>query len=789
MKSPLHILHLEDNPGDAELIQDIFETEGIVSHVTRVETQADFLTSLQEGCFDLILADYSLPSFDGLSALKLAQEKCPNVPFIFVSATLGEEVAIEALKLGSTDYVLKDRLSRITPAVQRALREAEERTQRKRAEEALRESEEQWRDVFEHNPTMYFILDPDGIVLSVNPFGAEQLGYRVDELIGDSVLKVFYKPDRESGKEKVALCLEQPGRSMSWELRKIRKNGTMLWVRETARAALRANGPIVLVACEDITDRKRAEEELAKTEQRLRAVIANVPIILFALDHSGVFTLSEGRGLDDLGLKPGQIVGQSLFDVYRDAPHVLSNIRRALARASAGESFTELLELSGLVFETHYARVLDEDGQVTGVNGLAINITERKRAEQELSERERRYRYIFQATGVSIWEEDFSQVKAAIDDLKAQGVRDFRHYLAAHPEFVGQAISTVKVVDVNDSTISLFEAGSKHQLLVSLDQIFLPQTEEVFAGELIAIAEGRNSFESETVLQTLKGNKLIVLFTVTFPPQPARFDSVLVSIIDITERKRVESELWRLQLEMGRVERLAALGKMTGAIAHELGTPLNSVLGYTQLLAGEDLSESARRRVAVIETQIHRMVEVIQHYLSHSRRSAPTTRINVNDLIRETLVLLQPIFQQHGIEVTTALAESPPPLFGDWVSLQRVLTNLIDNAVDASAGKGRISIKTVMTPSSAGKVPSVTIEIADKGAGIPAEILPKIFDLFVTSKPPGKGTGMGLAISQEIIKAHGGTIKVSSQVGQGTSVQIFLPIEANARESVMEKRA
>ena len=207
MNSALHILHLEDNTGDAELIQDIFETDGIVSQITRVETQADFLTSLEQGCFDLILADYSLPSFDGLSALKLAQEKCPNIPFIFVSATLGEEVAIEALKLGATDYVLKDRLSRITPAVQRALREAEERNQRKRAEEALRQSEEQWRDVFEHNPTMYFILDPAGIVVSVNPFGAEQLGYTVHELVGDSVQKILYEPDREAAKRNVALCL------------------------------------------------------------------------------------------------------------------------------------------------------------------------------------------------------------------------------------------------------------------------------------------------------------------------------------------------------------------------------------------------------------------------------------------------------------------------------------------------------------------------------------------------------------------------------------------------------
>src|SRR5215467_16120413 len=141
MPSPLRILHLEDDPRDAELLQARLETEGILCHVIRAETQTDFCAALEQGGFDLILADYTLPSFDGLSALKITMETCPDVPFIFVSGTLGEEVAIEALKIGATDYVLKERLSRIVPSVHRALREAQERTERKRAEEALRRSE------------------------------------------------------------------------------------------------------------------------------------------------------------------------------------------------------------------------------------------------------------------------------------------------------------------------------------------------------------------------------------------------------------------------------------------------------------------------------------------------------------------------------------------------------------------------------------------------------------------------------------------------------------------------
>ena len=138
---PLRILHLEDEPTDSVLIRETLESDGIASDVTRVDTQTAFRESLERGNFDLILVDYSLPSFDGISALKIAKEVLPEVPFIFVSGTLGDERGVEALKLGATDYVFKSRLSKIAPSVNRALREAEDRSRRQRVEQTLRESE------------------------------------------------------------------------------------------------------------------------------------------------------------------------------------------------------------------------------------------------------------------------------------------------------------------------------------------------------------------------------------------------------------------------------------------------------------------------------------------------------------------------------------------------------------------------------------------------------------------------------------------------------------------------
>ena len=247
---------------------------------------------------------------------------------------------------------------------------------------------------------------------------------------------------------------------------------------------------------------------------------------------------------------------------------------------------------------------------------------------------------------------------------------------------------------------------------------------------------------------------------------------------EIMERHKAEKELLQLQSQMGRVERLATMGKMAGMIAHDLGTPLNSVLGYTQLMSQEDLNERGRRRLAIIESQINRMVEIIQRYLSHTREAPPRTMVKINDLIRDTLLLLQPLVQQRGVEITTDLANSLPTLHADASSLQRVLINLLDNAAEACKyTSGAIKITTMDQPADAKKGRGVSVEIADNGAGIPEEILPRLFEFFVTTKTTGQGTGLGLVICQEIIKAHGGTIEIASQVGVGTTVHIYLPVE------------
>jgi PAS domain S-box-containing protein len=182
-----------------------------------------------------------------------------------------------------------------------------------RAEEAVRQSEERFRALYEDNPSMYFMVDAQGTVLSVNPFGAEQLGYAVEELIGQPVLKVFYPDDREAAQQQMTACLEHPGEVGYWELRKVRQDGSMLWVREAARAVLGVNGKmVVLIVCEDITERKHAEENLRESFERLRRSLeSTVRALASTVEMRDPYTAGHQQRVSDLACAIAEEMGLS----------------------------------------------------------------------------------------------------------------------------------------------------------------------------------------------------------------------------------------------------------------------------------------------------------------------------------------------------------------------------------------------------------------------------------------------------------------------------------------------
>ena len=273
MTPELSILHLEDNENDALLIESTLERHGISCQIERVETRDDFVTALERGGFDLILSDFSLPSFNGLAGLELARQLRPDIPFLFVSGTLGEDVAIEALKSGAKDYVLKERLARLAPAVHRAISDAEERRALQRAEEAMIQSEQKYRHLFECLSEAALLADSSGgRVIDTNRQAEILFGWPRSTIVGSNVSRLL-SPETLTDYRRYFGNSSGTGERVVFEGEILTQDGRTIPVSVSATPILLHGRRLVLGLYRDVSDRKQAEAEI----QRLKSQLAQHP--------------------------------------------------------------------------------------------------------------------------------------------------------------------------------------------------------------------------------------------------------------------------------------------------------------------------------------------------------------------------------------------------------------------------------------------------------------------------------------------------------------------------------
>jgi PAS domain S-box-containing protein len=260
------------------------------------------------------------------------------------------------------------------------------------------------------------------------------------------------------------------------------------------------------------------------------------------------------------------------------------------------------------------------------------------------------------------------------------------------------------------------------------------------------------------------GSELAVEIGLT-PIQTAKGMRVLASIVDISERKRLE-------MQLRRAERLAELGTLASGMAHEIGTPMNVILGRAEYLLQRATDEGMKKGLTTIITQVERITKVMKQLLAFARRRTPEWRtIDLGEIVDDTLEMFQERIAESRITIDKTIESSLPPVRADRDQLIQVLINLVMNSIHAMPEGGQLKLSLARDGS------SVCLGLADTGHGMPEEIRSKVFEPFFTTKDFGKGTGLGLTVVKGIIEEHGGTIEVESVVDKGTTFWIRLPLD------------
>ena len=763
MPTKLKVLIIEDRPADAELVLRELRRAGYEPEWKRVETEPDYLAQLDQG-WEVILADFSLPQFTGLRALELLTESGLVIPFIIVSASIGEDMAVTATKAGLNDYVMKDNLVRLGPAVRRELAQAIVRGKRKQAEASLRESEDRFRRVVDVTEEGIWEWDISTNREFVSPRWCEIVGYSFDDPELPHAYNSWAERIHPDDSERVAGALKnhlEKGAKYDVDYRHRHKSGEYRWQNSRGQALRDKSGkPTNMVGCiADITERKRAETALRESHELLSLFVKRSPVYAFIKEstpgRSRVLVASENFA-DLTGVPGSQMTGKTMEDLF--PPEFAAKITADdWAVASGGKT----LQLDEILGNRHFTTIKFPIvlGDKNLMAGYTIDITERKRAEEALLVSEERYRTLFDGSNDGI----------ALADATTGTIIDCNLTLCCmverdKAEIRGQSQSILHppqpLVDGQSPTFRQHRAGHTDQ---SLEDILLSKS-----GKLIPV-------EIRAAHVTIGGGPFI-----------------LGIFRDITERNRAMAEQATLQAQLNQAQKMESVGRLAGGVAHDFNNLLTVILGYAETLQ-RALKEGDPHRKPVDEIRLaaKRAAGLTRQLLAFSRRQILEPRVlDLGDVVRSLEPMLRRLIGE-DLDLRIACPEGLGRVKADPGQIEQVLMNLAVNARDAMAGGGKLTIdasnvdlcddytsrRMEFKPG-----PYVVLAVTDTGTGMTPEVQQRLFEPFFTTKEQGKGTGLGLSTVFGIVKQSGGHIAVYSEVGRGTTFKIHLPrVEEAAR--------
>ena len=744
----IRILCLEDNKADAFLIETQLKREGWELYFKHVDTEKEFVANISNELWDIILSDYNLPGFNGISALIHKKQICPDVPFICISGTIGDDLAVEIYRLGAADYVLKDNLAKLPVTIEKVLREAGEQKARVAAENELKKLSK----AVEQSPATIMITDYTGAIEYVNPKFTQLTGYSYDEAIGKnpSILKSGDIPPQDYSDLWNTI---KAGREWHGEFRNMKKNGEIYYELASISPVKDSIGNIThyIAVKEDITTRKNYENDLRK----FRLGIENSTDAIFITDLNGTieyinpafeknygFTQKEAFGNTPRILKSGSIP-QEVYKQFWDT--LLSG------HSVKGELKNKARDGRIIDIEATNSPIIDEKGRLLGFLSINRDITERIRAGEALRLSEEKYRKIFENVQDVFYQAD---VNGLITDLSPSVFKmtGYKTY-----ELIGQAI------------VILYENPDSRK-------DFLSQIEE--KNEVLDYEIKIRTKSGEIRFASVNSHKLF--------DKSGNLIGLEGSARDITERKKVEMELIKAKDRAEESDRLKTA--FLNNISHEIRTPLNAIVGFTTLLVEPDISEETRTSYLDTITQSSdNLLAIISDIIDISNVEAGIVKlseekIRINEVFDKLGKVFVPLAQGRGLEfrVVKNLPNDEAVILSDTQKFYQVLNNLLSNSF-------KFTSKGIVEAGYSIKENFIEFYVSDSGIGIPENQLTKIFDRFYqvdhTLSRTFEGTGLGLSISKAFVEYMGGRMWAESRPGNGSVFYFTLPFRKQLTEA------